>query len=69
MKKWKVMLVELSPKMEDGSRRTVQEKEICSCKEHGTAELILYKIKDNYSMLCKENTSDTESKWFLTIRQ
>ena len=68
MKKLKVMLVQLSPKLEDGSRKTIQEKEICSCNERGTAELILYRLRPDYEVLCKTDVKDNEYMWFLTIR-
>lgn len=67
-RKSRVVLVELSPKLEDGSRKTLQTQEICSCNERGTAELILYKLRPHYAILCKEKFEDNEHMFFLSIQ-
>lgn len=67
-RKSRVVLVELSAKLDDGSRKTLQVKEICSCNERGTAELIKVRLKDDYKVLCKENPGDNEHMWFLSIQ-
>lgn len=67
-KKSRVVLVHLSAKLEDGSRKTVETKEICSCNERGTAELIKFKLEPHYKALCKESPADNESMWFLSVQ-
>ena len=47
-KKYHVVLVTLSPKLEDGSRDTINKAEICSCNERGTAELIKQFMTEKY---------------------
>lgn len=69
-KKSKVVLVELSPKLADGSRKTVQEKEICSCPDRGTAELIAYTLRNNssYGKIINHDTcKDNEHMWFISV--
>lgn len=67
-KKSKVVLVHMSPKLEDGSRKTVETKEICACNERGTAELIMFKLTPHYAVLCKKNPADNEHMWFLSVQ-
>lgn len=44
----RIFLIEFSPKLEDGSRKTINETVIAKCKEPGTANLICY-LLENYS--------------------
>ena len=68
-KKYHVVLVTLSPKLEDGSRDTISKEEICSCNERGTEELIKHLLAENsYKVICnKETAKDNESMRFLSI--
>ena len=69
MKKYKVMFVTLSAVLEDGSRSTLMEEEICSCKNRGMAELILYRLRENdyKELLARKN--DNTPMYLLTVRQ
>lgn len=42
-----IFLIELSPKLEDGSRKTLSEKVIATCKTYGDAQLILSLLRNN----------------------
>lgn len=69
MKKTKVVLVELSERLDDGSRKTIQTSEICSCGSRGTAELILHLLREqpSYKRLCNDKTAkDNERMFFLS---
>ena len=68
-KKYHVVLVTLSAKLEDGSRSTLNKSEICSCIDRGSAELILHLLRTNsYSHICNDKTAkDNESMMFLSI--
>ena len=68
-RKHHVVLVTLSAKVEDGSRKTIGKSEICSCPDRGTAELILYLLRENsYKVICNDKTAkDNESMRFLSI--
>ena len=67
-KKAHVVLTTLSIKCEDGSRKTVDKNEICSCKDRGTAELIRRLLLDNsYKELCRKNVSDNERMFVLGV--
>ena len=69
-KKYRVMLVTLSTKLEDGSRKTINEVEICTCPNQGTAILILHLLRENpYKVICNDKTAkDNESMKFLSIK-
>ena len=68
-KKLHVMLITLSAKLDDGSRKTINKSEICSCPDRGTAELILYLLRENsYKAICNDETAkDNERMMFLSI--
>ena len=70
MRKHKVMSVELSPVLEDGSRKTLTHNEICSCKDEGTARLIRYLLLE-YSAYRewdnRNSCSPNEHMYFITI--
>ena len=69
-KRYHVVLVTLSTKLEDGSRATINKSEICSCADRGSAELILHLLRENssYKTLCNDKTAkDNESVRFLSI--
>lgn len=69
MKKYKVMFVTLSAVLKDGSRNTLMEEEICSCKSRGMAELICYRLRENdYKELLSRNCDNTPM-YLLTVRQ
>lgn len=70
MKKYHVMLTTLSCELEDGSRKTLSESEICSCPDRGSAELILHLLRENtYKAICNQQTAKSnESIIFLTIK-
>ena len=68
-KKLHVMLITLSTKLDDGSRKIINKSEICSCPDRGTAELILYLLRENsYKAICNDDTAkDNERMMFLSI--
>jgi len=68
-KKYHVMLIILSAKLDDGSRKTISKSEICSCSDRGTAELILYLLRENsYKAICNDDTAkDNENMILLSI--
>lgn len=67
-KKAHVVLTTLSIKREDGSRKTVDKDEICSCKDRGTAELICRLLLDNnYKELCRKDVNDNERMYILGV--
>lgn len=47
MKKYKLFLVTLSPRTEDGDRKTLEQTEICSAASRGTAELIKHLLENH----------------------
>lgn len=51
MKKYKVVLVEHSEVLENGSRKLLSEKVLCTCDEKGTAELIKVLLGPPYEVL------------------
>lgn len=69
-KKYRVMLITLSAKLEDGSRKSIDEAEICTCPDQGTANLILHLLRENsYKAICNDKTAkDNESMRFLSIK-
>ena len=66
MKKPKVILTQFSAKLDDGSRKTIQRKVICTCEDRGTAELILYRIRDDYRVLT-DDIADNKPIWYLSV--
>ncbi len=71
MKKSKVVWVMLSEKLEDGSRKTLDVKEICSCSARGNAEMILYHLRESsiYGRTeNKETAADNEKMYFLAVQ-
>lgn len=68
-KKFHVVLLTLSAKLADGSRKTVNKSEICSCADRGSAELILHLLRENsYKAICNYDTAkDNETMCFLSI--
>ena len=71
MKKSKVIWVTLSPKLNDGSRKIIDVKEICSCESHGTAQLIMYSLRRDSIYGRTENkqtAKDNESIYFLSVQ-
>lgn len=67
-KKAHVVLTTLSVKCGDGSRKTVDKNEICTCKDRGMAELICRLLLDNsYKDLCREDVSDNERMFILGV--
>ena len=66
----RIFLIELSPKLDDGSRKTLKETVICTCKERGNAELILSLLKEQSSF--KKLISpkkDNETMYLLNAEQ
>ena len=51
MKKAKVKLIKFSARLDDGSRKTIEENIICTCDSRGTAELIRNRIAIDYKVL------------------
>lgn len=68
-KKYHVLLITLSAKLDDGSRKTINKSEICSCSDRGLAELILHLLRENsYKTICNYDTArDNENMRFLSI--
>lgn len=61
MKKPKVNLVTLSQKLDDGSRNTLSTKNICTCNERGTAEVICKLLsEETYKSLLEEKSDDKQ---------
>ena len=55
MKKFKVVLVEHSEKLDDGNRKLLGESVICTCSERGTAELIKHLLEPSYDEIINHN--------------
>lgn len=66
MKKYKLILVTLSPRTEDGDRKTLEQTEICSSASRGTIELIKHLLQDQTAY---RETTKTEYTAAETIRQ
>ena len=66
MKKYKLFLVTLSPRTEDGDRKTLEQAEICSSASRGTIELIKHLLQDQTAY---RETTKTEYTAAETIRQ
>lgn len=66
----RIFLIELSPKLDNGSRKTVKETVIATCKERGSAELILSLLKEqpSFKKLISDK-KDNETKYLLTAEQ
>lgn len=66
-KKTRVVWVDLSPELEDGSRKTLSQEEICSCKDTGTAMLIIKALRDNsiYGRNENKNTAKPNEHMYL----
>lgn len=71
MKTYKVKIVEFSPQLEDGSRKTLGETVIASCKKRGDAEEIAQLLRTNTLEWCyseKFNTPDA-NMYRITVEQ
>lgn len=72
MRKTKVVLVTLSVAKEDGSRDTIEQREICSCKNEHEARIILDCLRNihygeyNYSNN-REDIKRNEQMMFTSI--
>lgn len=66
----RIFLVQFSPKLDDGSRKTVKESVIATCKNRGDAVLILSLLKKHpsYEMLLSPK-QDNETSYSLTAEQ
>ena len=66
----RIFLIELSPVIEDGSRKTIKETVIATCKQRGDAELILSLLKKHpsYEMLLSKKQNN-ERMYLLTAEQ
>lgn len=69
MKKYKVMFVTLSAVLKDGSRSTLMEEEICSCKNRGMAEIIYRSLKEDCYRELLSIKNDNTPMYLLTVRQ
>ena len=65
-----IVLIEFSPKLEDGSRKIINETVLATCKAPGTANLIvsLLKNQESYKKLL-ERKGDNESIYGLTAEK
>ena len=65
-----IFLVELSPKLEDGSRKTLSEKVIATSKDYGTAQLIVHLLRNHsgYKDLISPK-KDNERLYLLTAEK
>ncbi|MEG2013851.1 MAG: hypothetical protein RR063_11715 [Anaerovoracaceae bacterium] len=61
MKKPKVVLHTYSRELDDGSRKLVGSKTICTCGERGNADLICALLRDGqYKTLLENYTKETQ---------
>lgn len=66
--KTNIFFIELSPKLEDGSRKTLKEHVIASCATPGEAHLIAYLLRQEVSYKKKLSiTGDNNYKYLLTV--
>lgn len=68
MKKPKIVLSELGPIRQDGSRETVQRKILATCTERGTAELIASYLRSGAYKEMLETVSENR-KYTITVEQ
>ena len=66
--KTNIFLIELSPKLDDGSRKTLREHVIATCAVPGDANLIASLLREqvSYKKLLSK-TGDNNYKYLLTV--
>ena len=65
-----IFWIELSPKLEDGSRKTLNETVLATCKSEGTAHLIASLLRDQVSYKKKLSlNADNEYNYLLTVEK